>query len=86
MQRKERIRMLKKEISLFYWLPTLSAICLTLCFTIVTFRVRMYSQKIALEYIKNAVWLWSGWIIIQRIFVWVLTKWYVRKVEGKDER
>lgn len=86
MQRKERIRMLKKEISLFYWLPTLSAICLTLCFTIVTFRARMYSQKIALEYIKNAVWLWSGWIIIQRIFVWILTKWYVRKVEGKDER
>ena len=43
-------------------------------------------KNVFAEYIKNAVWLWSGWIIIQRIFVWILTKWYVRKVEGKDER
>lgn len=85
MRRHERIRLLKKEVYLFYWLPGLITVFSVICLLIATFHARMYPQEIIERFLKNAVWLWGGYVILQMIAGFVLGRFVVRKVEGKDE-
>lgn len=86
MRRKERIRMLKGELYLFYWLPALITAFAVLVFTAATFHARMYTGAVIKDYLSYAVWIWSGWLLIEGIYVWLLGLWEVRKVEEKDDR
>lgn len=85
MRRKERIRILKGELYLFYRIPVLITTAATIFFTAATFHARMYTGEVIKAYLMNAVWIWFGWILIEGAFVVVLGQWLVRKVEGKDE-
>ena len=86
MRRKERIRMLKGELYLFYWLPALITVFAVFYFTAATFRARMYTGEVIKDYLSHAVWIWFGWFLIEGVYVWLLGLWEVRKVEEKDGR
>ena len=85
MRRNERIRLLKKEVYLFYWLPGLITVFAVICLSVATFHARMYPQEIIGRFLKNAAWLWGGYFILQMIAGFVLGRFVIRKVEGKDE-
>ena len=85
MRRKERIRLLKKEIYLFYKLPILVSVIVTVYFTLATFRARMYDLTVRIEYLKSAVWIWGIYLLVQIMFAWMLSRFVIRKVEGRDE-
>ncbi len=85
MRKKERIRILKGELYLFYRVPALITVAATIFFTAATFHARMYTGEVIKAYLRNAVWIWIGWILIEGAFVVVLGQWFVRKVEGKNE-
>lgn len=85
MRRKERVHILKKELYLFYVVPAVLSIGVTVCFTAAGFYVRMYSFGVMKEYLMCAVWIWLGWLLAEGGSVWCLGRWLVRKVEGRDE-
>ena len=85
MRRKERVKLLKKEIYLFYKLPILASVIVTVYFTLATFRARMYDLTVRIEYLKSAVWIWGIYLLVQIIFAWMLSRFVIRKVEGRDE-
>lgn len=85
MRRKERIRILKKELYLFYWMPILVAILAIILFTSATFYARMYSLPVIKNYLTVAKWIWFGWLLIESIYIWSMERWMIWKVEGKDE-
>lgn len=85
MQRKERIRLLKKEIYLFYKLPILVSMIVTVYFTLATFRARMYGFSVRIAYLKNAMWIWGIYFLIQILFAKSLSQFVIRRVEEKDE-
>ena len=51
----------------------------------ITFYVRMYTNTVKLQFITHAVWLWGGYILVALLFMWLLGKFMVRKVEKDDE-
>lgn len=85
MRRKERVQLLKHEIYFFYWLPGIITAVGTAIFTMATFHARMYSEIVIKEYLGNAAWIWFAYVMLQWLFTWYLSKFVVRKVEGKNE-
>ena len=85
MRKKERIRILLGELHLMFWLPGAFTALVTAVFTGITFYVRMYTNAVKLQFITHAVWLWGGYILVELLFMWLLGKFMVRKVEKDDE-
>lgn len=85
MRRKERVRILKGELYLFYLVPALVTVTAVVCFSLAAFLARMYCMETVKEFLAYAVWIWLGWLVIEGIFVWCMGCWMVRKVEGRDE-
>ena len=85
MRKKERIRILLGELHLMFWLPGAVTALATAVFTGITFYVRMYTDAVKLQFITHAVWLWGGYILVELLFMWLLGKFMVRKVEKDDE-
>ena len=86
MRRSERVHLLKNELYLFYQVPFFITTIAAIMFTAATFYVRMYTVDIIKEYLIHAVPIWAGYFVIQWIFIWILGKYMVGKVEGKNER
>lgn len=86
MREKERIRMLKGELYMFYWFPALITVFAGFVFTAATFHARMYTGAVIKDYLSYAAWIWFGWFLIEGVYVWLLGLWEVRKVEEKDGR
>lgn len=84
MRRKERVRILKGELYLFYYVPVLVTVIAAGCFTMATFHARMYEREIMKAYLIRTVWVWLGWFFIEGIYIWILGQWLIRKVEEKD--
>ena len=84
MRRKERIRILKGELYLFYYVPVFITVIATGCFTMATFYARMYERKIMKAYLIRAAWVWLGWFFIEGVYIWILGQWLIRKSEKKD--
>lgn len=85
MRKKERVSLLKRELYYFYWLPELITIVVTSIFTAATFHARMYTHAVRIAWLKHAVWIWLMYLAIQWGFAWILGRFIIRKVEGKDE-
>lgn len=86
MQRKDRIHLLKKEVYLFYQVPFVITTIGAIFFTAVTFYVRRYTTEIIKQYLIRGILVWAIYFMLQWIFVWILSKFIIRKVEGKNER
>ena len=85
MRKQERVSLLKRELYYFYWLPELITIVVTAIFTAATFHARMYTHAVRIAWLKHAVWIWFMYLAIQWGFAWILGRFIIRKVEGKDE-
>ena len=85
MRTKERVSLLKRELYYFYWLPELITIVVTSIFTAATFHARMYTHSVRIAWLKHAVWIWLMYLAVQWGFAWILGRFIIRKVEGKDE-
>lgn len=85
MRKKERVSLLKRELYYFYWLPELITIVVTSIFTVATFHARMYTHAVRIAWLKHAVWIWLVYLAVQWGFAWILGRFIIRKVEGKDE-
>lgn len=85
MHRKERVRILKKELNLFYTTPAAVTIIATICFTAAVFHARMYPAEVIREYLCYVCIICIGWNVALGMFVGVLGFWTVRKVEGNNE-
>lgn len=85
MRKKERVSLLKRELYYFYWLPELITIVVTSIFTAATFHARMYTYAVRIAWLKHAVWIWLMYLAVQWGFAWILGRFIIRKVEGKDE-
>ena len=85
MRKKERVSLLKRELYYFYWLPELITIVVTSIFTAATFHARMYTHAVRIAWLKHAVWIWLMYLAVQWGFAWILGRFIIRKVEGKDE-
>lgn len=86
MRSSERVHLLKNELYIFYQVPFFITTIAAILFTASTFYVRMYTVDIIKEYLIHAVPIWAGYFVIQWIFIWILGKYMVGKVEGKNER
>lgn len=86
MRRKDRIHLLKKEIYLFYQVPFVITTIGAILFSAATFYVRRYTTEIIKQYLIRGILVWAIYFMIQWIFVWMLSKFIIRKVEGKNER
>ena len=85
MRKKERVSLLKRELYYFYWLPELITIVVTSIFIAATFHARMYTHAVRIAWLKHAVWIWLMYLAVQWGFAWILGRFIIRKVEGKDE-
>ena len=85
MRKKERVSLLKRELYYFYWLPELITIVVTGIFTAATFHAQMYTHAVRIAWLKHAVWIWLIYLVVQWGFAWILGRFIIRKVEGKDE-
>ena len=86
MRRKDRIHLLKKEIYLFYQVPFVITTIGAILFSAATFYVRRYTTEIIKQYLIRGILVWAIYFMIQWIFVWMLSKFIIRKVEDKNER
>lgn len=50
-----------------------------------TFHARMYTHAVRIAWLKHAVWIWLMYLAVQWGFAWILGRFIIRKVEGKDE-
>lgn len=85
MRKKARVSLLKRELYYFYWLPELITIVVTSIFTAATFHARMYTHAVRIAWLKHAAWIWLMYLAVQWGFAWILGRFIIRKVEGKDE-
>lgn len=85
MRRKERIHILLGELHLMFWLPGMVTCIVTALFTAITFHVRMYTANVQKMFLLHAVWLWGAYILTELLFMWLLGRFMIRKVEEKDE-
>lgn len=87
MYRKDRIRLLKKEVLVhFYVIPVMLAVLVALLFTIATFHGRMYGAAEQQLYLKYMIPLWGVYLVGMFICLWILTVIYVNAVEKHKKR
>lgn len=86
MRKEERIRLLRRELYLFYVVPFGTALLLTAAFTAATFYARMYTVTDIRAYLKLAIPLWICYGVFEWLVVWIFGKITVRSVEGKNEQ
>ena len=69
---KERIRILKREISVFVVYPAIILIVSSVVFVAGTYRVRMYNSELAASCTKMYATLFAGWIIVNVLCTWLV--------------
>lgn len=68
MYEKERKRLLRRELSPFFIIPIGLASVSAIWFTIVMFKLRMYTAQQVTSYVKYAVIIWILYFIVQFVF------------------
>ena len=69
---KERIRILKREISVFVVYPAIILIVSSVVFVAGTYRVRMYNSELAASCTRMYATLFAGWIIVNVLCTWLV--------------
>ena len=85
MKKKERKHLLQHELYVFYRIPMGVAVVVTALYTVATFHARMYSLNVQKAYVKNCIGLWLGYVVLEWIFIWILGKFLIKKVETNEE-
>ena len=70
---KERIRILKREISVFVVYPAIILIVSSVVFVAGTYRVRMYNSELAARCTRMYATLFAGWIIVNVLCTWLVS-------------
>ena len=85
MKKKERMRLLQHELYVFYRIPMEVAVVVMVLYTLATFHARMYNLSVQKAYVKNCIGLWLGYVVLEWIFIWILGKFLIKKVETNEE-
>lgn len=84
MRKKERRQVLRKEIKIFFIIPIVIAAVLAAGVTVGMFKLRMYGKTQVLEYLKCAIYVWGGYMLIQiGVYQWIKRKLY--RIIGENE-
>ena len=85
MHRKERIRLVKRELLRYYYiLPTALAVIFSMLYTILVFQARQYQPEDIKNYFESMIPLWGICLLISGVAMWCLTTLYAHKVEVED--
>ena len=85
MKKKERKHLLQHELYVFYRIPMGVAVVVTALYTVATFHARMYSLNVQKAYVKNCIGLWLGYVVLEWIFIWILGKFLIKRVETNEK-
>lgn len=72
-------------IHVFYRIPMEVAVVVMVLYTLATFHARMYNLSVQKAYVKNCIGLWLGYVVLEWIFIWILGKFLIKKVETNEE-
>lgn len=86
MRQKERILAEKKEIARFVYIPLVISVPIIAIFTVVLFRLRMFSVSDMQHYGRNLVILIAGYVVIQLVNLKWMQHTVVKQIEGDIER
>lgn len=81
MEQKERIHLIKKEISRFVWIPLIVAMTVSVVFTGIIFKLRLYEMGDIIGYLKYGVILWSVYTAAQIINLKILQRQVVMRLK-----
>ena len=84
MRRKERVRILKKEIQFFLWTPFVIAAMAVPVFTLIIFRLRQYTAADCTGYLKIWGVLCAVYVAVQILGMKLLEHNMIRRVEVKE--
>lgn len=84
MSRKERIKLLKKERSVFVIIPMVLGTVFSIIFTLMIWNLRQYSQAVCIEYMKCFALLFVVNLIIQVVGTRFFEFMSIIKIEGKN--
>ena len=82
MSSAERIRLMKREVSRYVWVPLILAGVSSFVLTGVVFGLRMYEIKDVQNYLKYGILLWGGYILAQAVNLKLMQRSLVRDLEG----
>lgn len=85
MRKKERIRLMRKELlHHYYLLPAVAAAFFAVIYTACVFHARMYSQVDISAFLGNMIPLWIGYFILNTLVMWIVATVYAHRIEGKE--
>ena len=82
MSSAERIRLMKREVSRYVWVPLILAGVISFVLTGIVFGLRMYEIKDVQNYLKYGILLWGGYILAQAVNLKLMQRSLVRDLEG----
>ena len=82
MSSAERIRLMKREVSRYVWVPLILAGVISFVLTGTVFGLRMYEIKDVQNYMKYGILLWGGYILVQAVNLKLMQRSLVRDLEG----
>lgn len=86
MRKKDRIRLVKKEVSrYFYLLPISISVVFAGIFTIIVFHARMYTKLNVFAYLKIMFPVWGIYLSALTVAMWMMSTIYAYRVEGRKD-
>lgn len=82
MSSAERIRLMKREVSRYVWVPLILAGVISFVLTGTVFGLRKYEIKDVQNYMKYGILLWGGYILAQAVNLKLMQRSLVRDLEG----
>ena len=84
MRKKERIRLMRKELlSHYYLIPSGAAAVFSIAYTACAIHARMYTSVDIKAVLGSMIPLWAGYFILSTVVMWIITTIYVYRMEGK---
>ena len=84
MRKKERIRLMRKELLHHYYLiPAGAAAVFAAIYTACSIHARMYAAEDIKAIFANMIPLWAGYFILSAVMMWIVTIIYAYRMEGK---
>jgi len=84
MRKKERIRLMRKELFHHYYLiPAGAAAVFASVYTVCVIHARMYNLVDIKAVLENMIPMWVGYFILSTLVMWVVTTIYSHRMEGK---
>lgn len=82
MRKKERLRLIKLEVTYFLWVPFVIATFIIIAFTAILWNIRLYTQADCMAYTKILIIIYLAYAAIQLLETKGLEYFIIKKVEG----